>query len=271
MDVHTSAFILDVTEAHRQVPIARCDWHFFRCQLMCSGRRSSFTQKTAGNDTVAWVGFELLHRSCKIGISQRRGERFTPARKFLASACLFIFSHKTFLCLQSLQSPERVVPCCERARKTDTRRSQWFSHEITKDDCPRVFEKRRSTRPAHLEVLLVLKVYCGETPPRHRSKVLMARKWTDTRGNGGALYKLTTSTFPATALLMELPKCLRNSRLDRVKRSTLASGDHRGPHPKSGIFFFRRSFCFTTTAEKSLFPFPPLSVLSFLQLPSQDR
>ena len=29
-------------------------------------------RKTASGDTVSWVGFELLHRSYKIGLSDRR-------------------------------------------------------------------------------------------------------------------------------------------------------------------------------------------------------
>ena len=32
--------------------------------------------KTAGGDTVAWVGFELLHASSELGISQRRADWF---------------------------------------------------------------------------------------------------------------------------------------------------------------------------------------------------
>ena len=32
--------------------------------------------KTAGGDVVSWVGFELLHRSCKVGLTSRRAEWF---------------------------------------------------------------------------------------------------------------------------------------------------------------------------------------------------
>ena len=32
--------------------------------------------KTAGGDTVIWVGFELLHHLRQLGISQRRAEWF---------------------------------------------------------------------------------------------------------------------------------------------------------------------------------------------------
>ena len=33
-------------------------------------------RKTAGGDTVSWVGFELLHRSYKIGLTERRAQWF---------------------------------------------------------------------------------------------------------------------------------------------------------------------------------------------------
>ena len=33
-------------------------------------------RKTSGGDTVSWVGFELLHRSYKIGLSERRSRWF---------------------------------------------------------------------------------------------------------------------------------------------------------------------------------------------------
>ena len=33
--------------------------------------------KTAGGETVIWVGFELLHSTHHLGISQRRAEWFT--------------------------------------------------------------------------------------------------------------------------------------------------------------------------------------------------
>ena len=39
--------------------------------FLCRGR------KTAGGDTVSWVGFELLHRSYKIGLSPQWFQRWT--------------------------------------------------------------------------------------------------------------------------------------------------------------------------------------------------
>ena len=42
--------------------------------------------KTAGGDTVSWVGFELLLRSHKLGISQRRAEWFTRWTREVAQA-----------------------------------------------------------------------------------------------------------------------------------------------------------------------------------------
>ena len=31
---HTFAFTADISEAHRQVPIAHCDWHLVGCQVV---------------------------------------------------------------------------------------------------------------------------------------------------------------------------------------------------------------------------------------------
>ena len=144
----TFALSADVKEAHRQVPVAPCDWHLLGCQVQpggsvyvnkvgtfgvasasywwsrvatavgrlsqyCAGHsartwhmlvaddfhleaggaeyRSELIvffvlcavsgvplswNKTAGGDVVAWVGFELLHRSHKVGLTLRRAEWF---------------------------------------------------------------------------------------------------------------------------------------------------------------------------------------------------
>ena len=47
------------------------------CCVLCavSGVPLSW-KKTAGGDVVAWVGFELLHRSCKVGLTLRRAKWF---------------------------------------------------------------------------------------------------------------------------------------------------------------------------------------------------
>ena len=130
----TFALTADVKEAHRQIPVAACDWHFLGCQVrtfavasasycwsrvdsglgrlsqyllgdraqtwhMLVADPSTFSQearttarhcsffilcatagvplswnKTAGGDIIAWVGFELLHKSYQLGISQHRAE-----------------------------------------------------------------------------------------------------------------------------------------------------------------------------------------------------
>ena len=150
----TFALSADVTEAHRQAPISRQDWHLRGCQvqpggdvfvntvgtfgvalasyywstsaigrlcqyipgssasswhllvadyyhlgglknraaIICFFVLCSFLgvplswRKTAG-DTVSWVGFELLHRSYKIGLSQRRAQRFQRWTRETADAC----------------------------------------------------------------------------------------------------------------------------------------------------------------------------------------
>ena len=42
--------------------------------------------KTAGGDTVSWVGFELLHQSRHLGISQRRAEWFVKWAREIGAA-----------------------------------------------------------------------------------------------------------------------------------------------------------------------------------------
>ena len=42
--------------------------------------------KTAGGDTVAWIGFELLHRSHRLGISERRATWFTKWTREVADS-----------------------------------------------------------------------------------------------------------------------------------------------------------------------------------------
>ena len=157
----TFALTADVTEAHRQVPISRQDWHLLGCQLQLGcdvfvntvgtfgvasasycwsrvasavGRQCQYNhrplastwhllvadvyhldaggpeyraaiicffvlcsvlgvplswRKTAGGDTVSWVGFELLHRSYKIGLSERRAQWFHRwTRETAESGCV---------------------------------------------------------------------------------------------------------------------------------------------------------------------------------------
>ena len=154
----TFALTADVSEAHRQIPIHKCDWHLLGCQVQAggdvyintvgtfgvasasyywsrvSGALGRLTQylagnrartwhmvvaddyhlesggqgyraalvvflvlcssigvplswaKTAGGDTVTWVGFELLHQSRHLGVSQRRAEWFVKWARELAAA-----------------------------------------------------------------------------------------------------------------------------------------------------------------------------------------
>ena len=49
--------------------------------------------KTAGGDTVAWVGFELLHRSYKLGISRKRAEWFTRWTREVAATDYVLMSN----------------------------------------------------------------------------------------------------------------------------------------------------------------------------------
>ena len=158
--VSTFALTADVSEAHRQIPVAEQDWHLLVCQVVPGGsvfintvgtfgvasasyywsRVASavgrlaqylagntayswhmlvaddyhldagganyrtalfhfFTlcatanvplswSKTAGGDVVSWVGFELLHRTRMLGITQRRADWLTKwSREVAAAPC----------------------------------------------------------------------------------------------------------------------------------------------------------------------------------------
>ena len=52
-------------------------------------------------------------------------------------------------------------------------------------------------------MLIGLKLFYGEIPPTHKTKVMVASTWTDNRSNGSALNKLMTTRFRASAVLME--------------------------------------------------------------------
>ena len=65
-----------------------CCYLLFLCPCSVLGVPLSW-RKTAGGDTVSWVGFELLHRSYKIGLSQRRAQWFQRwTRETAESGCV---------------------------------------------------------------------------------------------------------------------------------------------------------------------------------------
>ena len=91
----------------------------------------------------------------------------------------------------------------------DPKKSLWFGLEIRHDQFPWVLENGGkpsliiSTLEA-LAVLMSLKVFDGEGTRQRRTKALVMPTWTDNQGNGAALDKLTTTRYPASAVLMEL-------------------------------------------------------------------
>ena len=101
-----------------------------------------------------------------------------------------------------------MVSNVDQSGKVDVRASIWFSHEITRDEWPWVFEKSSkqalviSTLEA-LAVLIALKVYYGEKPRADRSSIRIVPTTTDNRGNGAALNMMMTTRFPASAVLMD--------------------------------------------------------------------
>ena len=71
------------TSTQEQVVIARwCCPFFVLCAV--SGVPLSWSQ-TAGGDTVAWEGFEIMHRSYSMETSARRAESFTKWTRGVAS------------------------------------------------------------------------------------------------------------------------------------------------------------------------------------------
>ena len=89
-------------------------------------------------------------------------------------------------------------PHVDQSGKVNVAASRWFSHEITRDEWPWLFEK--SSKPAlvistleALAVLIALKVYFGEEPKADRSSIRIVPTTTDNRENGAALNKLTTT------------------------------------------------------------------------------
>ena len=160
--------------------------------------------KTSGGDTVAWVGFELLHSSSCLGISQRRADWFIKWSLEVASSTyvnmsrfeeglgrIMFVAGDRFLSLHPRGSIRRVpayvtfilrylarqvsqtryFPCSmnitsiEQAPRVDAQASserpgiggwlpeldsdgqpspstsRWFSHAITKEEFPWVFER----------------------------------------------------------------------------------------------------------------------------------
>ena len=66
--------------------------------------------------------------------------------------------------------------------------SPWHSMEIAAQSRPWVFEKggRLPFVMSTHEALAALKLFKGEEPPQHKSRVLVVPTWTDNRGNGGS-------------------------------------------------------------------------------------
>ena len=60
--------------------------------------------KTAGGDTVIWVGIEILHRSFSLGVSERRAEWFVKWSETIASA--------GDVNMDSFEEGTRRVPAC---------------------------------------------------------------------------------------------------------------------------------------------------------------
>ena len=184
----TFALTADVSEAHRQIPIHKCDWHLLGCQVQ------------AGGDVhINTVGRRRLHLE-----SGGQGYRAALVVFFWCSVCLLL-----------------LVACVGCAGTTHPSISRWFSLEIRQEEWPWVYAKRQT--PAlviatleALAVLVALKLWFGEVPNSQQTRVTMVPSLTDNRGNGALLNKLMTTKFPASALLMELSTYMKRMNMRTV-------------------------------------------------------
>ena len=109
-------------------------------------------------------------------------------------------------------------PYLDEKGSVDQWKSPWFSLEVT----PEVFpgftpvETSRAFLISALEalaVLMALKLHYGTDPGKNVTSVTLVPTITDNRGNGSALNKLMSTSYPASALLMELSAFLKHCKL----------------------------------------------------------
>ena len=129
----------------------------------------------------------------------------------------------------------------DQSGKVSIKASRWFSHEITRDEWPWVFEK--SSKPAlvistleALAVLVALKVYYGEESRTDRSSIRIVPTTTDNRGNGTALNKLMNTRYPASAVLMELATCSKKMGLKASVEWSLWEANREADAKANGDF-----------------------------------
>ena len=81
-----------------------------------------------------------------------------------------------------------------------------------------------------------LKLQFGEAPGRSRTNVTVAPTITDNRGNVSALNKLMTTTFSASALLMELSCCMKKMSIRTAVHWTPREGNKEVDRLANGVF-----------------------------------
>ena len=146
--VNTDCAALDILSQYFAGSLART-WHMLFADdhrletgglffVLRSVRRVPLSwKKTARVDTVAWVGFELFHRSCKLGISQRRAGwlirwiRKVGALEFRVSYVSFLPPH---VVLQIGQPPTLVHPSCGRQRQHHRQMHRRAPHGLELED-----------------------------------------------------------------------------------------------------------------------------------------
>ena len=128
--------------------------------------------------------------------------------------------------------------------------SRWFSHAITKEEFPWVFE--RGGKPSllissleALAIIIALKVFFPAKGTDSKKSINLVPTWTDNRGNGSALNKLMSTRYPASALLMELASHMKHEKIKasvswaprevNKEADRLANGDTTGFDPNLRI------------------------------------
>ena len=96
-----------------------------------------------------------------------------------------------------------------------------YSLELQRQDWEWVFAE--SDKPSliistleALAVVIGLKLFFGDRPQPHRTKILVLPTWTANRGNGAALNQLMSTRCTASAVLMELASYLKRMSINAL-------------------------------------------------------
>ena len=162
------------------------------------------------------------------------------------------------------------APELDEDGRPDPWRSRWYSHEITKEEWPWIFE--RGEKPARvistieaLAVLMGLKLFYGDEAQGAHARIQMIPSFTDNRGNGSALNKLMSNKHPSSAVVMELACYLKRMGLRQwsiglqgppiTRQTSSRTATLAGSTPPRGSSSKRRRFggtCFLRPYRKAV-------------------